>query len=91
LEHESELYRVISALIREQRRFAGSPNLSERLRTLWTAALLNKQLTRCTNHEVGELLIVVQDRFHIFEPEFALCHHAARRLLLRSIEEKLTK
>jgi hypothetical protein len=28
-------------------------------------------------------MMVVQDQFHIFEPEFALCHHARRRLLLR--------
>jgi hypothetical protein len=27
--------------------------------------------------------VIVQDRFHIFEPEFAIIHHAKRRLLLR--------
>jgi len=41
---------------------------------------MNK-LARCADHEIGELLTLVQERFHIFEPEFAICHHAIRRLL----------
>jgi hypothetical protein len=34
--------------------------------------------------------VIVQDRFHIFEPEFAIIHHAKRRLSLRSAKENLT-
>lgn len=78
--HETELYRVISALIQEQRRFAAAPNLAVRFQTLWIAAMLNNRLKQCTNHEVGELLIHVQDRFQIFDAEFAICEHARRRL-----------
>jgi hypothetical protein len=91
LEHESELQRVISAPIQEQRRFAVSSNLAVRFRTLWTVALLKKHLTNCTDHEVAKLMIIVQRRFHIFEPEFALCHHAMCRLQLLTAKEKLTK
>jgi hypothetical protein len=29
------------------------------------------------------LLFLVQQRFHIFEPEFSICEHARRRLLLK--------
>ena len=83
LEHGSELHSVVRALIQEQQRIVRSTNPRERLSILWVAALVDKHITNCTNHEVGELLTVVQERFHIFEPEFALCHHAARRLLLR--------
>jgi hypothetical protein len=79
----SELYPVISALIHEQRRLATSPHLAERFRILWIAATLDKRLRECTDHEIAQLMVVVQDRFHIFGPEFALCYHAKRRLLLR--------
>ena len=80
MERNSELNRVISALIHDQRRLAASPNLAVRFRTLWTAALLDNRLKQCTDHEVGKLLILVQQRFHIFEPEFAICEHARRGL-----------
>ena len=79
----SELHRVISDLIHEQRRLANSPHLAERFRILWTVAALDKRLRQCTDREIGTLLTIARDRFHIFEPEFALCHHAKRRLLLR--------
>ena len=79
----SELHRVISDLIHEQRRLANSPHLAERFRIFWTAADLDKRLRQCTDREIAQLMVVVQDRFHIFEPEFALCYHAQRRLLLR--------
>jgi len=55
----------------------------ERFHTLWIAALLDEYLTQCTDRQIGELLIFVQERFRIFEPEFAICHHAKKRLLLR--------
>jgi len=84
LEHNSELVRVIRVLIKRQRRLMHSSDLRERFTTLWIAALLDEHLTQCTNHEIGELMVIVQDRFHIFEPEFGICHHATRRLLLKS-------
>ena len=79
----SHLYRVICALIDKQRSLANSTDFSVRFRTLWTAALLDKRLKQCTDSEIGSLLGIVQDRFQIFEPEFAILYHAQRRLLLR--------
>jgi hypothetical protein len=72
---------MIRALIDRQRRLERSTNLSTRFRTLWIAALLDKTLKQCTDHEIGQLMLIVQDRFGLFEPEFALCYHAGRRLL----------
>jgi len=43
--------------------------------------MLDERLAQCTDCEVGELLILVQERFGIFEPEMAVCHHARKRLL----------
>ena len=79
----SHLHRVICALIDKQRHLANSTDFSVRFRTLWTAALLDKRLKQCTDSEIGKLLTFVQDRFHILEPEFAIIHHAQRRLVLR--------
>ena len=87
MEHETELHRVICALIAKQRRIAVSTNLAERLPSLWIATALNNRLTRCSDREVGELLILVQDQFHILEPEFAVCEHARRRLMLPTRED----
>jgi hypothetical protein len=72
LEHGSELYEVIRALIQGQRHLLTSTNISMPFRTLWTAALLDEFLSHCTNHEIGDLIGIVQGRFAIFEPEFAL-------------------
>ena len=80
LEHETELHRVIRALIQKQRGIAASTNLAVRFQTLWIAALLDEELARCTDYEIDNLLFLVQERFHIFEPEFAICEHARRRL-----------
>jgi hypothetical protein len=90
LEPESKLCRVIWALINEQRRLAASTNLAVRFRTIWSAALLDNHLEQCTDTEISQLLIIVQEQFHIFEPEFAICQHAKRRLLLWSAKERLT-
>jgi hypothetical protein len=57
------------------------------LRILWIAALLDEQLACCSEGEIGELMAIVRGRFHIFEPEFGICEHAQRRLLLRTIKE----
>ena len=78
-----ELQRVVRILIERQRRLMRSSDPVERFHTLWIVALLDEHLTQCTDREIGDLMVIVQDRFHIFEPEFAICHHATRRLLLR--------
>jgi hypothetical protein len=72
---------LVSLTTKEQRRFANSTHLAMRFRTLWAAALLDKDLKQCTDHEVGELMVIVQKRFGLLESEFAVCHHARRRLL----------
>jgi hypothetical protein len=81
--HWSEADGVVRALIERQRRLANSDYLSERLRILWVATMLDERLAGCADHELGELMNVVQERFGIFEPEMAVCHHARRRLLRR--------
>jgi len=53
--------------------------------------MLDRQLARCSDREIGSLLSFVQDRFHIFEPEFAICRHAQRSLLLRNIKEDFSE
>jgi hypothetical protein len=62
----------------------------ERFGVLWIAATLEEHLIQSTDREIGQLMLIVQDRFAIFEPEFALCHHARRRLLLRTTKEDFT-
>jgi hypothetical protein len=91
VEQESELHRAIHAFIERQRRFANSTNFAMRFRTLWIAATLDEHLAQCTDLEIGDLTLIVQERFGIFEPEFALCHHARKRLLLRIPKENLTR
>lgn len=70
-------------LFEAQRRLAGSPNLIERLSTLWAGALLGERLARCSDHEIGDLLSLVQDGLGLFSPDFAVCEHAKRRLQQR--------
>jgi hypothetical protein len=43
--------------------------------------MLDESLSHCTNHEIGDLMLIVQERFCIFQPEFAICYHARGRLL----------
>ena len=90
MDHWSEADRIVRALIERQRRLANSDYLSERLRILCVAAALNERLAKCTDHEVGDLMILVQERFGIVEPEFAICYHAIRRLLC-SVAEDLSR
>jgi hypothetical protein len=91
LEHGSEADRFVRTLIERQRRLVRSDNPAERSRTLWIAAMLDDRLAGCSDHEIGELMNLVQERFGMFEPEMAVCEHARRRLLLRSIKEQLTR
>jgi hypothetical protein len=89
LEHRRQADRAVRALIDEQRKLAESADPLERFRVLWVAATLDEHLAQCTDHEVGELMRFVQERFGLFEPEFALCHHARRRL--GSAKENFTR
>jgi hypothetical protein len=81
LKSEPDADRAVRALIEWQRELANSPYLAMRFRTLWVAALLDKRLKQCTDHEVGELMVIVQGRFHVFESEFGICEHARKRLV----------
>ena len=70
-------------LFEEHRRLAVSHDLIERLSTLWAGALLGERLPRCSDHEIGDLLSLVQDGLGVFSPDFAVCEHAKRRLQRR--------
>jgi hypothetical protein len=80
--HWSEADRVVRALIEKQRHLSSSTDLAKRFRTLWVAALLDRRLAHCTDRQLGELMDFVQERFGIFEPEMAVCHHARTTGLL---------
>ncbi len=73
----------VRELFEYQRKLAGSHDLLERLKVLWVAAQLAERLAWCSDHEVGDLLSLVQDGFGIFSAEFAVCEHARRRLQRR--------
>jgi heme oxygenase len=88
LEHDSEAYHSIGALIEKQRDRANSTDISRRLRILWITARLDKLLAHSTDRQLGDLMGCVLERFGMFEPEFAICYHARRRLLLTTAEEK---
>ena len=91
MERKSELLKIVRGLITKQRGLAASTNLALRFRTLWVAAKVANRLKQCADTEISELLSLVQERFHIFEPEFAICHHARQRLLPQSAKERLTQ
>lgn len=74
----------VEELVEHMRKLARSPILLERLKTLWLGARLSECLESCSDHEVGELISLVQDRLGIFTPEFAVCEHARRRLFRSS-------
>ena len=62
------------------RKLAKSPEVSERLQTLWFAAAFAERLERCSNAQIGDLLIKVQEGMSLFSPEYSVCEHAKRRL-----------
>jgi hypothetical protein len=70
----------LRGLFRYQRRLAGSHDLLERLKVLWAAAQLRERLEWCSDHEIGDLLSLVQEVFGLFSPEYSVCEHARRRL-----------
>ena len=71
-------------LFEHLRKLAESRILLERLKTLWIGAQLSERLERCSDHEVANLLALMQDGLGIFTPEFTVCEEAKRRLLLSS-------
>jgi hypothetical protein len=81
VEHWADGGLTIRGLIEHQRKLACSADPAERFRTLWVAAMLDQQLSQCTDREIGGLMRLVQQRPGIFEPEFSICEHAKRRLL----------
>ncbi len=80
MEHLAPDELSVEELFEYQRKLAVSHDLLERLRTLWVGALLGERLERCTDHEIGDLLSLVQDGLGIFSAEFAVCEYARRRL-----------
>lgn len=70
----------IRELFQYQRKLARSHDLVERLSILWIGVLLGERLEGCSNHEIGDLLSLVQDGLGIFSAEFAVCEYAKRRL-----------
>ena len=80
MEHLSPEEWSAEELFRYHRKLAGSHDLLERLKVLWVAAQLRERLARCSDHEVGNLLSLVQDSLGIFSPDFTVCEFAKRRL-----------
>lgn len=76
----------VEELFERQKKLVGSHDLLVRLKTLWIGALLGERLTGCSDHEVGDLLSLVQDGLGIFSPDFAVCEHAKQRLLRSSFK-----
>jgi hypothetical protein len=72
---------AIQALIQWQRQLASSVAPAERFHTLWVAALLDQRLSECRDYQIGAAIVLVQEHFSIFEPEFAICEYAKLRLL----------
>jgi hypothetical protein len=62
------------------RKLAKSPDVSERLQTLWFAAAFAERLERCSDGQIGDLLSMVQEHMGLFTAEFAVCEMARRRL-----------
>ena len=80
MEHFTPNDHSVEELFEYQRKLAGSHDLAKRLKTLWTGAQLRERLEWCSDHQIGDLLSVVQDGLGLFGPEFAVCEHAKRRL-----------
>ena len=70
----------VRELFEYQQKLAKSDDLVERLSILWIAVLLGERLEQCSDHEIGELLSLVQNGLGIFSAEFAVCEYAKRRL-----------
>jgi hypothetical protein len=88
LEHLLPEKLSVEELFEYQRKLAASHDLLERLRTLWIGALLGERLERCSDHEIGDLLSLVQDVFGLFSAEYLVCEHAKRRLQRRHLRRR---
>jgi hypothetical protein len=62
------------------RKLAKSPDVSERLQTLWFAAAFGERLEQGSDAQIADLLCKVQERMSLFSPEYSVCEHAKRRL-----------
>ena len=75
----------VGGLFEYHRKVAGSHDLLERLKVLWVAVQLRERLELCSDHEIGDLLLLVRDVFGLFSPEYAVCEFARRRLRRRDL------
>ena len=75
--------RSLRDLFDQHKKLAGSHDLSERLKTIFVRGLLGEQLESYSNHQIGDLLSLVQDGMGIFSAEFTVTEHAIRRLQRR--------
>jgi hypothetical protein len=50
--------------------------------------MLGELLSRCSDHQIADLMSLVQDGIGIFTPDFAVCEHAKRRLQRSSSEAR---
>ena len=80
MEHSIPDELSMEALFRYQRKLASSHDLLERLTVLWVAAELGQRLAGCSDHQIGDLLSLVQEGLGLFSPEYGVCEHAKRRL-----------
>ncbi len=80
MEHLSPEKLSTAELFEFLRKLAQSPDASERLRILWIAAAFGERLERCSNAQIGELLVKVQERMSLFSADYSVCEHAKRRL-----------
>lgn len=74
----------IAELFEHMRKAARSHDAVERIRTLWVGAQMGERLERCSDHQIGELVSMVQNGIGIFTPDFVVCEEAMRRLLKSS-------
>jgi len=74
-------------LFERHRKLTESDDPVERIKVLWMMAELGERLEQCSDHEIGNLLDLVQGGLCIFGPEFAVCEHAKRRLQQRTALE----
>jgi hypothetical protein len=85
MEHLAPDELSVKELFEHQKKLAGSHDLLERLKVLWVAAQLRERLEWCSDHEIGDLLSLVQDVFGLFSAEYSVCEHAKRRLQRRNL------
>jgi hypothetical protein len=78
---QSEADLTVRTLIERHRTLMSSDDPMERFKTLWIAATLDHYLLNCTDKEIAKLMIFVQEKLVVFEPEMAILYHARWRLM----------